>query len=110
MLKFDDRYDRSQMDETTYKRALAEQARRTHYAVASCDFDDINAGDSEVYKASQTLFKAAIKAAYPDQDESDIYDIWCDCMEDVAHCAEHAKLRKKDNYEISVWNGASIIE
>lgn len=75
------------MSELTPTQQLAEQVERTHYAVATSDDPNVSHGGWPVYQHSQGLFLAAIKAAYPDLDAEEVYDVWLDCMEPVAHCA-----------------------
>lgn len=74
------------MTELTPTQQLAEQAERTHYAVVTSEDPHVNRGDRAVYKHSQGLFLATIKAAYPDQDAEAVYDVWLDCVESVAYC------------------------
>lgn len=66
---------------------VADAARRAHFEIATDDDLAISSGSGETYKASQALFKAAIKAAYPGDDTEAMYDMWCSCFEDLDHCA-----------------------
>lgn len=52
-----------------------------------------------IYDHSQKLLLAAIKLAYPKQDEGEIYDIWQDCGEDIAHCANYLKKQQADEQD-----------
>lgn len=81
-------------DEARELREFAETVRKWHYSVATHENRTIStcgALGGTIYDHSQNLFKAAIKAAYPDLDETDIYEVWVDCMESVAYCANYVK-------------------
>lgn len=70
---------------------FAEKAALWHKEVACSENPDISFYQYEIYRSSQKLFKAAIKAAYPNLDTQDIYDIWVDCMDTVAYCADYVR-------------------
>lgn len=80
---------------------LAEAARQHHYSVSTSSDPAVAGSNSPVYQRSQAFFKAAIAVAYPDVDPDEVYEIWVDCMEDVAWCAriarEEAQRRDQDD-------------
>lgn len=55
---------------------IAEAARILHHAAAGQD-------DQAAYRRSETLFRAAIAAAYPTYDAEALYALWVDNMEDL---------------------------
>jgi len=69
----------------------AELMRRVHYAVATSEDRNISNGDSLVYLASRGAFTAAVVAAYPDLPTAEIMDVWLDCNESVAYCANYVR-------------------
>lgn len=87
------------MGESTLNEAqlIVEAIAATHLSI-SCSNDQAIAGwQSPVYKASQTLFKAAIHAAYPKVGEDSVYDFWAECNESIEYCA--AQVKETEEFE-----------
>lgn len=71
-------------------RRIVEDVRQAHHEAAGTL-------SGKAYDRSQAAFKAAIHAAYPEQDYAGIYGLWVDCMESIEYCAEtFAKLGRDD--------------
>jgi hypothetical protein len=66
---------------------IVEAIADTHLAISMSNDVAIADGRGPVYSASQTLFKAAIMAAYPDLSAESIYGMWTDTHESIEYCA-----------------------
>lgn len=76
---------------------MAEKVESWFRTVAFSENPDISNGSGAIYQTCQRLFKAAIRAAYPLVDENDIFDVWVDCNESVAYCAEYVQNNPESN-------------
>jgi hypothetical protein len=80
---------------------LAEQVMDQHRIIAFSDDAQIAANGLPIYDSSRALLFATIQIAYPDVATSEVYRIWCDCNESVAHCVNewHKQQRACGNLE-----------
>lgn len=66
---------------------IAENLATLAYRVACDEDNEVSHYRSSVYMATHSMLKQAIRAAYPHRDTERIYDIWIECTESIAYCA-----------------------
>lgn len=77
-------------------RDFAELCATMHFAVATSENPTISFCRGKVYPHSQNLLIEAIRAGWVSLDPSDIYDVWVDCNESIAYCADVVTRRIAD--------------
>ena len=73
---------------------FAELCAKWHYMVATSTNATISTCEQlggKIYQHSQNMLLAAIKAAYPEMDESEIYERWNETGDPLKYCAKRVK-------------------
>jgi len=72
---------------------LAEKVMEQHKAIAFSD--EIAISGLTIYDNSLALLIATIRVAYPDVATFEVYSIWCDCNESIAHCVNEWRKQQR---------------
>lgn len=67
---------------------LAEAIQSYYWDVATSEDQDIAGGSTETYRNAHAALLAGYKAAWPHLDPQAIYEVWLDCNESAAYCAD----------------------
>lgn len=81
----------SAFDKPAQFRLFAEQALKFYRTVAGDPNAEICASGEDIYEGAKLAVLGAIRLAYPDINEEDIYDIAIDSGESVAYCADYVR-------------------
>jgi hypothetical protein len=81
---------------------VCQKAADMHYVIAFNNDHKIAGSGLPVYETSRRLFIASIRQAYglTRLKAYRVYDVWCDCQEDIAYCVQYVK----DNRESSAYS------